>query len=464
MLPVRAAHAALPRFGDDPNCDAFKDYIDQLQIQVKKLGAVGKEGFDPKWLEHELHVDVHRFHDLVEDGQTSVKLWSVRPTLHELLELGPESCLNNRVAAALQTSSPSLAPGKHDVTHPVNEPQNPMPTPVSRDAATTTKPMLEIKTENPTSPSNGGRSSHSMDGPPPTASTLVGGDGNEPSQPTHGEQSEGISDHDDDDDDAQSDASSPSAYSLPESSRFRWIHIPCNNMVWVDKLFLVVEREREKRGFEKVAESTPIMAAIEIDPEEPIPENLVMSETPTELLEHPLENPLASHLLKAKELVEQEGLSAPDLKEALMDPRAQTKLLKLAQDLPARKKTNLIPEATQMVEDTRENRIIVETVKEQIEEGRCPDLGLINERLREDRNKPRLSSAVLDEEYWLLKQMTSRHDLPHGRFMEPSCYVFLPKSSADTDSIMEDMAQHYVVSTMQANQRCWCSVACLMVV
>jgi len=371
----------------------------------------------------------------------TVKLWSVTPTLFDLLESGPEACLNERVVDAMRSSTQPVDQGTNGTTAPdVDVPHSAtVQPPNTRDGGNDSRPVLQIQIDS-ASQREIVNSRHQEECPSHTASTLVEAGQEGPSQSHRSEEAESP------DDDAQSDTSTPSAYSLPETYRFRWIHIPCNNPLWVDKLFLAVERERENRQFEKVAESTP-----STDDDETVhehaPENSVLSETPTELLEHPLENPLASHLLNAKELVEQKGFRSPGLKEALMDPRTQTHLLKLAQEVPSIKKTNSIPEAAQMVNDIRERRIIVDTIKQTAKEGRSPDLSLINQKLREDRTKVvKLSSAVLSEDYWLRQQKNSRHDLPHGRYMQHSCKVFLPKKLVDPDDVPVDTSQHYLAS------------------
>lgn len=395
---------------------------------------MSNEGLDARWLEHELRVDIHRFQDVIEDNETTVKLWSVTPTLFDLLESGPEACLNQRIDAIRSS------------TQPVDRRTNGEPAPDvhASHSATVQPPITHDAGNNSRIDSASQRelvnSRNWEEFPPRTASTLV-----ETDQEGH-TQSDQTDEAESPDDDSQSDTSTPSAYSLPETYRFRWIHIPCNNPLWVDKLFLAVERERENKEFEKVAESTPCTSngedMFEHTPGKPVPSGM-----PTELLERPLENPLASHLLKAKELVEQKGLQSPGLKEALLDYRTQTHLLKLAQEVPSIKKTNSIPEATQLVNDIRERRIIVDTLKQTAREGRSPDLSFINQKLREDRTKvAKLSSAVCNEDYWLRQQKNSRHDLPHGRYMQHSCKVFLPKKSVDPHDVTVDTLQHYLAS------------------
>ncbi|KAF2681139.1 hypothetical protein K458DRAFT_392364 [Lentithecium fluviatile CBS 122367] len=445
LIPVKADHSTLPRFGDNPKSNVYRTYIEQLQTYIDTLAGICKEDLDARWLEHKLRVEVHRFHDLIEDNQMTVKLWSVTPTLFKLLESGPEACLNERVADAMRSPIEPVEQIANDTApHDTSVPNSTtVASPVACGGKNDTKPALQIRIDT-ASPKEVVNLRQQEELPPHTASTLVEAGQEDHNHSQHPEPP---------DDDTQSDTSTPSAYSLPETYRFRWIHIPCNNPLWVDKLFLAVERERENRLFNKVAESTTSTSDDETLREQHTPGNSELSETPTEMLERPLENPLASHLLKAKELVEQKGLKAPGLKEALMNPRTQTNLLKLAQEVPSIKKTNSIPEAAQMVNDIRERSIIVDTLKQQIREGRSPDLSLINQKLLEDRakvaqhpNAAQLSSAVLSKDYWLLQQKNSRHDLPHGRYMQHSCKVFLPKNPVDPDSDSENTLQHYLAS------------------
>lgn len=440
LIPLKADHASLPRFGDNPDCNAYRNYIEQLQTCIDTLATVPNEGFDVRWLEHELRVGIHRFQDLTEDNKTTVKLWSVNPTLFDLLECGPEACLNQRIDAIRPSTQPvgqgtnSMPAPDVDASHSAT-----FQPPITCDVGNDSRPILKIQTDS-TSQRKLVNSRHEEEYPPRTASTLV-----ETDQEVH-TQSHQTDEAESQDDDSQSDTSTPSAYSLPETYRFRWIHIPCNNPLWVDKLFLAVERERENKEFEKIAESTPSTSNDETMYEHAL-KKPVPSEAPTELLECPLENPLASHLLKAKELVEQKGFQSPGLKEALMDCRIQTHLLKLAQEVPSIKKTNSIPEAAQIVNDIHERRIIVDTLKQRAREGRSPDLSFINQKLCEDRtNVAKLSSAVLHEDYWLRQQKTSRHDLPHGRYMQHSCKLFLPKKSVDPHDVTVDTLQHYLAS------------------
>lgn len=392
-----------------------------------------------------------------------IKLWSVYPLLYDLLEDGPEACLNNRIASALRPTTAIEQTARKDPPPPPSESAEPNPnrprprSNSSPDRQGNAKQPLKLQVEN----SCKGSADAHHERRPQSASTLVDSD------PSKASREESSRPNNQRDDDAESDISSPSAYSLPEASRFRWIHIPCNHLVWVEKIFLAVEKEREKQWFDEIAESTPTSAETEIMAQSASPQDITMAETPTELLENALEDPLVANLLKAKERVEAKGIAVPDLKEVLMDPRQQAHLLKLAQNVSTQKRTNLIPEAAQVVEEIRENRIIVGTIKEKIREGQVPDPSVITQKLREDRDRPRLTSAVLDEGYWTRKQRNSRHGLPHGRYMESFCQIFLPKRSIETESIMGETIEQYVApisSPIESPQLCfyvrYCSSKC----
>ncbi|KAF2464298.1 uncharacterized protein BDR25DRAFT_346785 [Lindgomyces ingoldianus] len=422
-ISVKADHATLPRFGDDPNSQTFHQYIDGLREHISK--SSGKTDRDPRWLENELKVEVHLFYELNEGNQSTVKLWSVNPTLRDLINDGPGMRLERRVDLA------------------VNEPQG-------NDARVHPEDSSHANIESNGMPSNNKNRARKY-----TGSTLASPQKDDFRPQMHvvtdlGQSANGEADE------TGSNSSTPSAYKLPDlgHAHFRWIHVPANNMIWVEKIFQAVERDRERKRFKEVAES---VKGVEEMPEatDSAASESDLHSTPVEGL---LEDPAKSQLLKAVEVIQQQDkpVEAPGLNAAVKDPRKGVALLKIAQNVPSPKISSIIPEATQAIEDIRERAVFLEVTKERTQRGETLRGDVIAKAIREERSKPRLASAVLDKQYWNWKQVTSRHGLPHGRYMQPFCQLFLPQSPSESGLNMRGTTVHIasVASPIESPQLC----------
>lgn len=126
VVPVESDHASLARFGDDDKCPAFVDYIEVLRSHISGLGPKNPKDLD--WVLDELRVnaplddlkaDVHLFYEANDPTGTSMRLWSVYPSLRKLLRDGPAVCLDRRLHKEMShTKSSNLAPRRASVGNP----------------------------------------------------------------------------------------------------------------------------------------------------------------------------------------------------------------------------------------------------------------------------------------------------------------------------------------------------------
>ncbi|OCK85213.1 hypothetical protein K432DRAFT_439422 [Lepidopterella palustris CBS 459.81] len=440
VITVDSDHACLPRFGDDPSSVTFIKYIAELRNVIDRLALKGQR--DPKWLENELKVEVHLFYDLFEEDQASVKIWSVYPYLRNLLNEGPAACLEGRVNRAVENQETNES---HPRQSPTNTPDYSTATTLRLDRPLSPKrpeiaPNLTaqpIQTEEPQFSDKRSSQPHVLNMQENLNSDADFKIAN-PEPRIHVDTD--IERHSNqDENDTGSETSTPTAYKLPDisQSRFRWIHIPANNMVWVEKIFQAVEKERELKRFNKAAESTHSVEDMPYSPESQMPET---EEIPTAELSVPLEDPAKSHLLKAAELLSKKNdpIEAPRLGEAIRDPRKATRLLKASQTVPDPREAALIPEASQVIEDLREKSTYLEVSKELVQKGEFPQPIFIANAIQEERNKPRLGSSLLDKQFWISKQYNSRHGLPHGRFMQPFFQLFMPRIPSESGLTMRN--------------------------
>ncbi|ORY17310.1 cora-like Mg2+ transporter protein-domain-containing protein [Clohesyomyces aquaticus] len=425
-ISVKGDHASLPRFGDDPNSSTFHQYIDGLRDHISQMS--GKIERDPRWLERELKVEVHLFYELNEEKQSTIKLWSVTPFLRGLINDGPGACLERRVELAVKDASND--DGEEDGPSRTHTPSRRRGASTSND----TPPRLH------------------------SGSTLVGPGNHNGHSPTLlttnlGEATDG------DADETESNNSTPSTYKLPDlgHSHFRWIHVPANNMIWVEKIFQSVERDRERKRFAEAAESIQGVEGQSEMATSPESEDGTCF-TPSEKQIGLLEDPARAQLLKAAEIIDRHDkpVDAPGLKAAIADPQKGAALIKVAQSVPAPKSPAIIPEAAQTIDDIRERAVFLEVTKDNLRRGETVQTETIAKAIRDERKKPGLGSAVLDKHYWNRKQVNSRHGLPHGRYMQPFCQLFLPHSRSDSGLNMRATMVHVdaMASPIDSPQLC----------
>ncbi|KAI9654644.1 MAG: hypothetical protein M1821_005851 [Bathelium mastoideum] len=97
VVAIYCEHSSLSRFGDGEDFDSenLDEYIKQLQYIISNLPPDGTQ--DLTWIEEKVQTEVQLFYEASNDGAgSSIKLWSAKPSLQDLLRKGPSQCLNER--------------------------------------------------------------------------------------------------------------------------------------------------------------------------------------------------------------------------------------------------------------------------------------------------------------------------------------------------------------------------------
>jgi hypothetical protein len=225
VVNVNSDHSKLCRFGEASRPTSFIEYVDDLKSMIDGISTYGEQ--DLSWVEQHVIVDLHLFYD--------AKIWSFYPNLQGLVRKGPREYVRRKLRALEeaaideanvpvdgeeQQSAPVIVISPPDVDAPA------APSPILGelpDIVSKEKGMRSIEIEVPGNQERRGT----------TTST--------PAQPTlHLPASDQArSDH---------DLHKQTAYKLPDQKlfRFRWMHVPANNMIWVPQLFQAVAEERMK--------------------------------------------------------------------------------------------------------------------------------------------------------------------------------------------------------------------------
>jgi len=210
VVYVDAHHGNVARFGDQDNCIAFQYYMEGLHALLAGLSKERKP--DTGWVEQRVvvPVKVHVFFDPpepIEPGPAiakAIKVFSRYTTLRTLLKLGPTGCIRQRLQG------------------------RPEPSAQEQGAAIPTQP--------------GTQPLQRLVIPPPDADyTPIDDSGDEHfpfpvSDPTRSASAEAG---------PSSSVDQRDTYKLPDllHSRFRWIHVPCNNMSFVPKVFQTIAED-----------------------------------------------------------------------------------------------------------------------------------------------------------------------------------------------------------------------------
>ena len=392
-VPVDATHASLPRFGDNPRAKEFAYYINVLQTLVDCAFADQSPEDEEKCraiIEKEVRAEVHQFYDLDGvGGSEPVRLWSVNPSLEEFFKNGPSSFLLKRSELAKKPST------EEDLSQAATS--NGMHT--STDAGQLT--------------------------PAPAGGQAMGST-----------TKRGPSNSDD----------SRSGYHIPDLNQylFRWIHIPANNMSWVEKTLRTIEKEVAIEEFREAGEypasgtfgDSPVETAIETPISEP-------EKQTAEVLENPIANPALSQLLKGAVVLERKegNLKVNDiLTEAVQNPTQAKDLLQASQLEDPRRPTQL-SEMPAIVDDIREQASMLKTavLLEKKNKARKTKIttenfvAALNKAVLAVREKPSLAATLLHPRVWNLLQFTPNHERPHGRFMVPGLHAFYPESKIEKD-------------------------------
>ena len=425
----------------------FRNYIEVLSVLIDNAAidiTPEEEQKVCEAIEGEIRAEVHMFYDAARPGEPSaIKLWSVNPTLGTLLKQGPDAILNRRVedvpkvTAKEPTKEPSshswnIAAGPSAADIPVVEGNTTLR---AAHEATATVPPSTVRHSlgsqasliNADRPSSDYSPPDSPEGRPDTVAH-VGYVHDPPQSP------QDITPHNDGESDSEA-----AAYPLPEPSqiRFRWIHIPANNMLWAENTILAVEKEREAARLKRAQKgdvSTSPALLTKVISDAKASKHI---SNPSDVLANPLTNPAASLLLKAKRALQRqpENASTHVLSEAVQDPAKAASLLKASQEgVQDPRNTSRLADASLTVEDLREQASMLETSQalEQNDQSLpVTAFAILNQTVVNERKKPRLSYSLLNDRVWDLKQFLP-HGKPHGGYMEPHFQMFLPKDIEDT--------------------------------
>jgi hypothetical protein len=378
LSSVPTDHINLPQLGPDSRSAAFTNYIQELARSVDVALAVKMQDF--YGLDRRIKAEIHLFYDCVENDETYMKLWSVAPSLKTLFAFGPTKCLEQRKDSAKET-----------LETPIEAPPG----------CPTTKPRCRA----------GNGDNNSQPSPsteqPPSGSTRDSGDN-------------------------ESETSSTLTYQLPDIStpRFRWIHVPANNMFWVEKVIQAVELEREKHRLNVAVKGVEDRLATA--PQAPTPKKY--AKTTRYLIDDPGRatlDPLASHLQKALKSIQGKGEEPPveNLVEAVTSPKKAVKLLTTILTDKNERNTLNLAETALLAEDYGERARALEAAIPKDEGQPFNYFNDMREAVKDGRHERKLGDTLLHKRVWNSKQVEARHGIPHGRYMEPYCEIFFPKSA-----------------------------------
>ena len=417
-MPVNATHATLPRFGDNPLSTEFSNYIGALIILVKCTSterSLENEENCRTMIEGEVSAEVHQFYDVDRNGDDeAVRLWSVHPSLSELFQHGPGWFLSRRSECAKLADPFSKESNvRSEIGLPTQVPSADN-IQVAEDISTNANQQNEESAvQEPSSPAANGFPSTSED--------------------------------------------SRSTYRIPDPSQYKfcWIHVPANNMSWVENTLRSIDREVALR--QKVeAESLSTLAC---------DDSAIITRTPTsepalqpsDLFESEIANPAVSQLLKGAMVLkqqEEDSTSNNLLVKAIQDPAQAVNLLEVAQMGDPRQPTQL-SELPSMLTDIREQASMLRTaaqMQRRQEDGSTNVTGgnLLAAPNNTARKAPPslVSSTLLHPKYWNLSQSKTNHDRPHGRFMIPGFHSFYPISQYAKEADVE----HYLYSASDTAQ------------
>ena len=95
VIELDCRHDQLPFFGGQHQSSAYRNFIDELSALALELS--GREAQDLEDLSKQMLTEVNLFYESDQIGHRSfVKLWSESPTLYDLCEKGPHQCLEDR--------------------------------------------------------------------------------------------------------------------------------------------------------------------------------------------------------------------------------------------------------------------------------------------------------------------------------------------------------------------------------
>lgn len=254
----------------------FADYVEVLRSQISRLGP--KNTQDLSWVADDLETDVHLFYEAKDHTGSVIRLWSVNPTLRNLLDYGPKACLDRRLREPRSASrSPSPAARRKvsfsNPTIKVFTPEavdfkNPFETSGGSTNGTYTDLSHSTLSDKETTATPTPRTVF----PKPTLATDLERRSVElrPTGPLKRAKSLGSVPHSDTVPDRKPmlDTSRLAPrirndrydsnehhlrldlqkYQLPDQSsqRFRWVHVPANNMAWVADVFSTLGEECNK--------------------------------------------------------------------------------------------------------------------------------------------------------------------------------------------------------------------------
>jgi hypothetical protein len=233
--------------------------------------------------------------------------------------------------------------------------------------------------------------------------------------------------------DAESETSSTVTYQLPDVyfPKFRWIHVPANNMFWVEKVIAAVELELERMRLKAAGKGMDRLIKKAPDP----PTLTEYAKSARDLIKDPtlaMLDPLASTYQKAIEVVKakDEQSTVENVIDAVKNTKKAAQLIKMTSETKNERTMLSLPETTLLAEEFRERARILEAAKPEEEGQPFAYFNDVREAVKQERERDKLGATLLNKQVWNSKQVGQRHDLPHGRYMDPHCEIFFPKKAA----------------------------------
>jgi len=226
-----------------------------------------------------------------------------------------------------------------------------------------------------------------------------------------------------------------SAWDFPEPStyKFRWTHIPANNMRWVEKVLGAIEREIEESNKEREEKKdAPSANAIQLDEGDGTGNKV--TKWLNEMVNNPIGYAAGPILVGGAQKIQNEQTSTFDvLKKALEDPAELKKVIIEANPDGNGEATDKVD-----VDNTREQVAMLRAVNE-IRPGAQPIQ--VWEKMRDAAMAPRtavsLTGTLLKPTNWNFKQKVAIHKKLHGRFMQPGVEIFVPGLGKDSSSSLD---------------------------
>ena len=260
VILINTNHIGAARFANDERLRSH--YCEELRAFIGSTNARDRETHHAliTSIMTDVLVDVHQFYQIhVSAEATAMKVWSERPALQDLLELGPAACLKRRLQPSTKGSQRDEVIESSPRMRRASEPSAPAIT-IAPPADDDVTPIAIIKPETETmESSNADVEALKIITPMKPANIHT----RRPTPLKSSSSSETIK-HLDPLDGSRINKGDrvqrAYTYQMPTRARdrYQWIHVPCNHAGWVSQVLTAVARERCNLGLHQKLLSDPV--------------------------------------------------------------------------------------------------------------------------------------------------------------------------------------------------------------